>query len=258
MSKGSAIVTGAAQGIGRAIALRLADDGYDVGLSDLESKRELMEGVSREIIEKGRRALVVPTDVSRESDVEELVRKVVEYFGGLDVMVANAGICPSMHSITDTTMEEWNRTLEINAGGVFLCYKHAAKQMILQGRGGRMIGAASIASKKGYCFMYAYTASKFAVRGITQAAARELGKYEITVNAYAPGAVDTNMVALLDPTLVGLTGEEYLAQFQDASSLPPRNITPDEIAGVVSYLCSKDAAYITGQTISINGGRHFD
>ncbi|KAK0207578.1 hypothetical protein IW262DRAFT_1419483 [Armillaria fumosa] len=193
-SKGVAIITGSAQGIGKAIALRLADDGFDVAINDipLDGKIAKLHDVQAEIIEKGRRCGVFPGDISKEEDVKSMVEGVVNTLGGLDVMVANAGVCPTA-SVLDYTVEQWDRAFSINARGTFLCYQYAAKQMIKQGRGGRIIGSSSSAGKQGVRMMSLYSSTKSAIRGLTQGAALDLGKFGITVNAYAPGAVDTEM-----------------------------------------------------------------
>ncbi|EGN97513.1 hypothetical protein SERLA73DRAFT_124200 [Serpula lacrymans var. lacrymans S7.3] len=188
-----AIVTGAAQGIGRAIALRLADDGFDVVLADIESQTALVDDTVSEIARKGRQALSVPTDVSKEEQVKDLVAKTVETFGGLDVMVANAGIA-SAKSLLDVSEEEFDKVMSINIKGVLFCYRHAAQAMINQGKGGRIIGASSAAGKRAIKGCGAYNASKSAVRALTQTAASEFAKYNITVNAYAPGIIDTAMI----------------------------------------------------------------
>ncbi|KAJ7839009.1 hypothetical protein B0H14DRAFT_2513039 [Mycena olivaceomarginata] len=226
-SKGTALVTGAAQGIGRAIALRLAADGFDVAINDIASKAAQLDGVKDEIIAAGRRSAVFGGDVSVDADVKAMVAGVVEALGGLDVMVANAGICRARASLLDISPEEWDRTFDINVRGVFLCYQHAARQMILQGRGGRIIGATSGAGKQGIAMLPDYASSKFAVRGLTQAAACEFGKHGITVNAYAP-----EITLSLQQATMAATGV---------------NPTPENIASIVSYLASKEASFITGQ-----------
>ncbi|KAI3615493.1 hypothetical protein WG66_011955 [Moniliophthora roreri] len=190
VSKGIALVTGAAQGIGKSIATRLARDGFDVALKDLPTKSEKLQQVAHEIRQQGRRSVISVGDVSLEADVKRSIDTAVNELGGLDVMVANAGIIITK-PISNTTVEEWDRVLNINARGVFLCYKLAAEQMIKQGRGGRIIGASSATGKRGDPAVAAYSASKFAIRGLTQCAALEYGSYGITVNAYAPGLVKT-------------------------------------------------------------------
>ncbi|KAJ7349640.1 hypothetical protein DFH08DRAFT_742192 [Mycena albidolilacea] len=255
-SKGTALVTGAAQGIGRAIALRLAADGFDVAINDIASKAAQLDGVKDEIIAAGRRSAVFGGDVSVDADVKAMVAGVVEALGGLDVMVANAGICRARASLLDISPEEWDRTFDINVRGVFLCYQHAARQMILQGRGGRIIGATSGAGKQGLAMLPDYASSKFAVRGLTQAAACEFGKHGITVNAYAPGAVATQMTEQFAP-LASMSQKDFFAM-QATMAATGVNPTPENIASIVSYLASKEASFITGQSISVDGGRYFD
>ncbi|KAJ7155280.1 hypothetical protein C8R46DRAFT_1356498 [Mycena filopes] len=186
-SQGVALVTGAAQGIGHAIALQLAADGFDVALNDVAAKSAQLEGVKKEVTDLGRKATVVTADISVDAEVKAMVAATVEALGGLDVMVANAGVCKPRGSLVDLEADEWDATFAVNGRGTFLCYKYAGKQMIAQGRGGRIIGASSGAGKQAYPSLPDYSASKFAVRGLTQSAALEFGKHGITVNAYAPG-----------------------------------------------------------------------
>lgn len=183
---GIAIVTGASRGIGRAIACRLVRDGFKVALNDLPSQRRELEALRSEISQSGNDTFVSPADVSVEGEVKAMINEVVSNMGGLDVMVANAGICITK-PLTETTNEDFGRILSINVNGTFLCYKYAALQMIKQGRGGSILGAASLASKQGWPLLGAYSSSKFAIRGLTQVAAQEFGRYGIRVNAYAPG-----------------------------------------------------------------------
>ncbi|KAJ7097567.1 NAD-binding protein [Mycena epipterygia] len=233
-SKGIALVTGAAQGIGRAVALRLADDGYDVAVNDIASNSAPLDALVDEIQKKGRESSTFVADVSQEEQVKEMVEFVVKKLGRLDVMVANAGVLGKMRLI-EASSEEWDRVMNINARGTFLCYKYAGMQMIKQGGGGRIIGASSRAGKQGVATHGIYSASKFAVRGLTQAAALEFGAHGITVNAYAPGPIDT--MTPLKKIGLGL---------------------PEDIADLVVFLASPQSQFITGQSISINGGLFFD
>ncbi|KJA21587.1 hypothetical protein HYPSUDRAFT_140425 [Hypholoma sublateritium FD-334 SS-4] len=181
-----ALITGSARGIGRAIALRLASDGFNIALNDIPSMEKELETVRREIVDAGKQALICLGDVSIEKDVINMVELTVQKLGSLDVMIANAGVA-IIKPLTETTQEDLRRILSVNVDGVFFCYKHAALQMIKQGKGGRIIGASSIAGKQGWKNLAGYSASKFAVRGLTQTAALELREHGITVNAYAPG-----------------------------------------------------------------------
>ncbi|KAJ7850632.1 acetoin reductase family protein [Mycena olivaceomarginata] len=243
-NKGVALVTGAAQGIGRAVALRLAEDGFDVAVNDVSSKSENLDTLVEEIQKKGRASSKHIADVSQDQQVQTFVEEVVKNHGSLDVMVSNAGILgPERH---------WDQILAVNARGAFLCYKYAGIQMIKQGRGGRIIGTCSLAGKQVITpLLSAYSASKFAVRGLTQAAALELGAHQITVNAVAPGAIDTPMLG------GSIVRGEKLEQIKQASPLKRVGL-PEDIASLVSFLASKESQFITGQTISINGGLFFD
>ncbi|EIM91153.1 NAD-P-binding protein [Stereum hirsutum FP-91666 SS1] len=235
-----AIVTGAAQGIGRSIALRLAADGLNVAVNDVESQRQALDAVVSEIQAKGRKAVALTADVSSEEDVKNMVEKTVEHLGRLDVMVANAGIggAGKGSSILTVDMEQWHKLMGVNVDGVVLCYKYAAIQMVKQGEGGRIIGVKGIAP---------YCASKFAVRGITQSVACELVEHNITVNAYAPGVVDTAIVKM---------GVQTLKNALNISN--SRTVDKEAIASWVSYISSPEASFISGQTVIIDGGVQFD
>ncbi|KAG1870843.1 hypothetical protein F4604DRAFT_1881207 [Suillus subluteus] len=253
-SKGVAVITGSAQGIGRSIAIRLAGDGYDIAINDLESNKENLEEVKKEIIAEfpERRVLIVLGNVSVEEDVKGLVESTVKEFGRLNVFVANAGICKSK-PLLETTSDDFESVLSINVKGTFYSYKYAAQQMIAQGEGGRIIGASSLAGKKGKCAyaavpswhasLSAYCASKFAIRGLTQSAAIELGRNGITVNAYAPGTIQT---AMRDP---------FHQCFKRLSSVGDLGTTQD-VSNLVSFLVNPEARFITG--ITIDGGIFFD
>ncbi|KAJ8689989.1 hypothetical protein PTI98_012835 [Pleurotus ostreatus] len=278
-SKGVAIITGAAQGLGRAIALRLASDGFDVALNDIPAKAPALEELVNEIkagagTNSERRAIFVPGSVAKEDDVMELVARTARELGGLDVgsvtlidlfdhlivqMVANAGFALN-GLISDTSVEDWDALYAVNVRGTFLCYKHAADAMIKQGRGGRIVGACSIAGKKGFPDSPAYSSSKFAVRGLTQSAAQEYGKYGITVNAYAPGSIVTELLGKFDAYNVkkqGLEPGQWTESLKNRAALG-KLLTPTDIANLVSFIVSKDASFITGQSIIADGGGLFD
>ncbi|KAI0049324.1 NAD(P)-binding protein [Auriscalpium vulgare] len=244
-ARGVALVTGAARGIGREVALRLADDGFDVAVNDLPGTAEL-EDVAQAIEGKGRKSIHFYGDVSVEQDVVNMIEAVVAALGSLDVMVANAGIL-TLQTVLEVDAATFDRTINVNVRGVMLCYKHAAKQMISQGRGGRIIGATSIAGKKGVPFLFAYSASKFAVRGMTQSAAAELGKYGITVNAYAPGGTESRMLEALDGHFVESLGPTGLRDSMASTNPIPRTGVPSDIANVVSFLASKESTFVTGK-----------
>ena len=250
-----ALITGGARGIGRGIALRLAADGLDVAVNDIGANKDQLEGVAEEIRGLGRRSTAIIADVSVPDEVDGMVKGVVDELGSLDVMVANAGIA-QVKPLLEVTPEDFDGLMAVNLRGVFLCYTAAARQMIEQGRGGKIIGAASIAAHKGFGMLGHYSASKWAVRGLTQAAAQEWAEHGITVNAYCPGIVGTAMWDLIDEQMGGYSGAgkgETLAQFSQLIALG-RVETPEDVASFVSYLASKDSDYLTGQSVMIDGG----
>ncbi|KAJ7100780.1 NAD-binding protein [Mycena belliarum] len=253
-SKGTALVTGAARGIGKAIALRLADDGFDVAVNDLSVNSAALAKLVEEIEAKGRASSAHEADVSSEDQVREMVQQVSTRYGHLEVMVANAGVA-GYSPMSEMTAADWDHVMNINARGTFLCYKYAGTQMIKQGTAGRIIGASSVIGKQGSPFNFAYTASKFAIRGLTQAAALELGPHGITVNAYAPGAIDTELLSSVAPSDTPYQG--VLDSFKKQSPLGIVGV-PADIANVVSFIASKESQFITGQSLSVNGGMFFD
>jgi meso-butanediol dehydrogenase / (S,S)-butanediol dehydrogenase / diacetyl reductase len=254
----SAIVTGAARGIGRAIALRLARDGFAVTVSDLESAQHAALQVVEDVARAGGTARSAAADVSLPGDVEAAVAEHVQAYGGLDVMVANAGIAITS-PLMETTLEQWRQTMEVNLNGVFHCYQAAARQMIEQGRGGRLIGAASVAAHRGGIWQGAYSASKFGIRGLTQSVAQELAPHAITANVYSPGVAQTPMWESIDDEMTRRTGQPtgMAMQAMTQAIALGRLETPADVAGVVSFLASPDAAYITGQSIVVDGGMWF-
>lgn len=250
-----------ARGIGKAIALRLARDGFAVAVNDLPSSAASLLDVVEEIKNLNVEALACIADVTVENEVQDMIEQVIAHFptGRLDVMVANAGVL-KCSPVVDTTAADWDTVLAVNARGTFLCYKYAALQMIRQGGGGRIVGAASICAKKGVPSFGAYCASKFAIRGLTQTAAEELGCHGITCNSFAAGGIATDMLGLLasgSAAASGGTPEDY---FQALKARTPMRCIgdPSDIANVVSFLASKESQFITGQSISVNGGTWFD
>jgi meso-butanediol dehydrogenase/(S,S)-butanediol dehydrogenase/diacetyl reductase len=251
MAQRSAMITGAARGIGRAIAARLAADGLAVSVADLPGPE--LERTAREL-----GALAVPLDVCDQAAVDAAVATHADRLGGLDVMVANAGIAVTA-PLVETTAADLQRTLDVNVRGVFHCYQAAARQMIVQRRGGRLIGAASVAAHRGGKWQSVYSASKFAVRGLSQSVAQELAEYGITVNVYSPGVVRTPMWDSIDEALARRRGTPPGSELAGMVAGIPlgRLETPDDVAGVVSFLASPDAGYLTGQSIVVDGGMWF-
>lgn len=253
----SALVTGAARGIGKAIAARLVEDGLGVSVADLPSSKAQVDAVVAGL-GGSRVALGLSVDVTDAASVDGAVAAHVAHFGGLDVMVANAGIAVTV-PLLDTTREQWQQTMDVNLKGVFHCYQSAARQMISQGGGGRLIGAASVAAHRGGKWQGAYSASKFAVRGMSQSLAQELAEHQITVNVYSPGVVHTAMWDDIDAEVSRRRGTEPGSEMaRMATSIPLGRLeTPDDVAGVVAFLASSDSKYITGQSIVVDGGIWF-
>lgn len=251
----SAIVTGSSRGIGKAIALRLASDGYDICVNDIGANKAGIDSAVSEIQGLGRKATDSVADVSNMSEVQSLVEHSVSELGNLDTMVANAGIA-QVKALLDLTEQDLRRMFEVNVFGVYNCYTAAARQMIKQGGGGKLIGAASIVSFKPFALLSHYSASKWAVRGLTQAFAMEMAEHKITVNAYAPGIVGTAMWDLIDEELAKKAGKkkgEMIKQYSDLIALG-RTSVPEDVAKVVSCLASPDADHVTGQTWVVDGG----
>jgi meso-butanediol dehydrogenase/(S,S)-butanediol dehydrogenase/diacetyl reductase len=253
-----ALVTGSARGIGKAIALRLAQDGHDVALNDIPANAGLLEETAEELRGTGRKISTVIADVSKADEVTAMVEKVVADQGALNVMVANAGIA-RVTSLLEMSADEWDQVMSVNLRGAFLCYQAAAKQMIAQGKGGKILGAASIVAFRPFALLAHYSASKWGVRGLTQAAAMEWAKHKITVNAYCPGIVGTDMWDLIDEKLSkeeGLQRGEALKKYSE-SILMGRVSVGEDVAKLVSFLASPDSDYMTGQSVLVDGGIQF-
>ncbi|TCD63603.1 hypothetical protein EIP91_005182 [Steccherinum ochraceum] len=255
-SKGVALITGAARGIGATIALRLASEGYNLALADLPGQASTLSNVAKQIQEMGRKVVASRCDVSREEDGKKMVQNCVQGLGGLDIMVANAGISKFGTTLT-TTVEDWDALFSVNARGVFLCYKHAAEQMVKQGRGGRIVGACSSAGKRGAPMLAAYSSTKFAVRGMTQVAAQELASHNITVNCYSPAFVDTDLLSQPEDEKVGGERGAYIRSVYPFQKDQPF-INPDVVAELVSYIVKPSSHMLTGECISLNGTLSFD
>lgn len=242
-----AIVTGGASGIGRAIALALAESGANVVIADraLDGAEEM----AREIESAGGKAIATKTDVTDSKEVEQMVQRTIEKFGKIDILINNAGII-ARSSVMDMTEEELDRTFEVNLKGVVLCSQAAARHMIEQKSGKIVNMGSSLSSRASVCNLSGggadYCASKAAVQAFTRTLAMELGPYGINVNAVAPGTTNT-------PMHEGLW-EMATIYFQNSVPLG-RLAEPEDIADVVVFLVTDAARYITGQTIHVNGGQ---
>lgn len=258
-----AIVTGAGRmrGMGRATALALARAGADVVVTgtgrpatsypadEQEAGWRDIESVADEIAELGRRALPLAIDVTSQPDVEAMVDRVVAEFGRVDILVNTAAYpkAGDRRPAVDLPPELWRQVIDVDLTGTFLCATAVARQLIRQGAGGRIVNFSSLAGKRAKPNMSAYVAAKFAVVGLTQALAVELGPHGINVNCVCPGSVDTSRQS----------GDAHAAWERDAraSAALGRIGLVDEIAAVVVFLCSPASAFVSGQSINVDGGR---
>lgn len=248
-----ALVTGAGQGIGRGIALRLARDGADIALMDVNDDK--IRQVAEEIIALGRRAIFINADVSQREQVFAAVEQAEKQLGGFDVMVNNAGISQTKNLLS-VTREEVEKIFQINVQGVLWGIQAAASKFKARQQKGKIINASSIAGHEGFALLGIYSATKFSVRALTQAAAKELAAFGITVNAYCPGVVGTDMWLEIDKRMAEETGAAPGATYEKYVSgiALGRAETPDDVAAFVSFLAGPDADYMTGQAPLIDGG----
>ena len=253
-----AVVTGSGRGIGQGIAQRLGADGHHVIVADLPSMQDGVNETVAAIEKAGGKATAAEVDVTDEESLSRLVEVAVDAGGKLDVFVANAGIA-QVEPLIDYSKADFEKIVDVNLTGVFLSYRAAAKQMIEQGNGGKIIGAASIVAFRPFALLSPYSATKWAVRGLTQGAAMEWAKHGITVNAYGPGIVGTAMWDLIDEKLAaeeGLAKGEAIKKYA-GDILMGRVSVPEDVANLVSFLASEDSDYITGQTMLVDGGMQF-
>jgi NAD(P)-dependent dehydrogenase (short-subunit alcohol dehydrogenase family) len=234
-----AIVTGAGSGMGRATAIRLARDGYGVVVAEIDAAQAA--GVAAEI---GEAAIPFAVDVSEAAGVEALLAATLEHFGRLDAMVANAGV-PDGAPFLELDESTWNRVLDVNLKGVFLCGQAAARAMVAAGRTGAIVNVASTYAEVTERGAAAYSASKGGVRMLTKSMALELGPHGIRVNAVGPGWIRTGMNPLDDPAQV--------AELEPTIPLGRVGL-PEDVADVIAFLASEDARYISGQTLFVDGG----
>lgn len=241
-----ALVTGASRGIGRSIALQLAEEGFNVAVNYAGNK-EKAEQVVESIKEKGVEAFAIQANVANPDEVKAMIKEVVSQFGSVDVLVNNAGITRD-NLLMRMKEHEWDDVIDTNLKGVFNCIQKVTPQMLRQ-KGGRIINLTSIVGAVGNPGQINYVASKAGVIGMTKTAARELASRQITVNAVAPGFIVSDMTnALNDDLKAGMKAQIPLGHFGEDT----------DIAHIVAFLASDKAKYITGQTIHVNGGMHME
>ena len=267
----TAVVTGSGRraGLGEAIARRLAADGAAVVISDIGASRDAaapgamigatdeMEAIAADIRAEGGRASTCLCDVRDEGQVQALAAHAVATHGSLDIWVSNAGIGYIMKPLLEVTPQDWRAVIDVNLTGAFLGLQAAARVMIDQGRGGRIINIASQAAKSGFIHAQAYTASKHGLVGLVRSAAIELGPHGITVNNVCPNHVTTGLGAWQNEYFAKVTGaasvEDYLAKM--AARIPLRRAgLVEDTANAVAFLCSDQASYITAESMNVSGG----
>ena len=257
LSGKTCMVTGAARGIGASIADALLREGGNVVYADLDDHVANFAGKAKDQAHaEGGRAIGVKLDVTDRKQVRAAIERAVKEFGALHVMFNNAGINRPMNFL-DVTEDNWNLIMKVNGLGVLIGMQEAAKQMIAQGTGGKIINTASIAGRQGYDNIAPYCASKFSVISLTQSGARALAKHNITVNSFSPEVVATPLWEQLDKDLMAIGASQRPGQAMSefsAGILRGRAATPDDITGTTTFLAASDSDYMTGQNISIDGG----
>ena len=274
-----ALITGAGgmKGIGRACALKLAREGADLVLSDfkretgdlppqeVKAKWRSIDSVGEEVEALGRRCLKIWCDLTVTSQIEDMARRAQEHFGHIDILVNNARaiIGRDRTDVTNLSEDVWNRFLRVNTTSFFLVTKFVGRIMVAQGKGGRIINMGSDVSKRARAGTAAYSTSKFAVIGLTQASALDLAPHKITVNAVCPGSVNTDRMNYWEADQAkakGMSLEEFRATIvtDTGKGIPlGRMAEPEDVANMVAFLASDEAVHITGQAYNVNGGTLF-
>lgn len=267
----TALITGAGgeRGIGRAIANRLAEDGADVVVNDVIAAPygqsaggwQGLQSVVEEISAIGRKSIAIEADVSKADQVQSMMDRIVDEFGHIDILVNNAGSRPGKDRVPVIDLEEaaWDRLIEINVKGTFLCCRAAVRAMISRGSGGKIINMSSTAGRSGVAKYAAYCASKFAVIGFTQSLAREVGEHRINVNAICPGLTDTERVDFMADALApdgtdGIAFRPTLVDDAASQVVLGRIAQPQDIARTAAFLASSESDYLTGLSIPVCGG----
>lgn len=237
-----ALITGGTRGIGRVIALKLSEEGYNIAISYINNDKKAQEVVD-EIEKNNVKALAIKADVSKEEEVNNMMKVIKKELGSIDVLINNAGITRDNLLIRMKT-EDWDQVIDTNLKGVFLCTKAVAREMMKK-RYGKIVNIASVVGISGNVGQANYSASKAGVIGFTRSIAKELGSRGINVNAVAPGFIETDMTHVLEDNIK----DEMI------KSIPlNRAGKPEDVANVVVFLCSEKADYITGQVIQVDGG----
>ena len=248
------VVTGGGSGIGRGVSLKFAREGAKVVVADINL--ETAEETVKMIKEAGGEAIAVKTDVTSETDAAGMVAKAVSEYGRIDLLCNNAGT-DIKGAVQDYPVETWEKLMDLNLKGVFLCTKAAVKEMIKQ-KFGRIVNISSMAGKTGESFTSPYCATKFGVIGFTQSIALELGVHDITVNAVCPGAVETDLIKQSVSGTAKLNNRTYEEElYEKFIKLTPlaRMAQPADVANAVAFLASEEADFITGSTLNVSGGR---
>ncbi len=253
-----AIVTGGGKGIGRAISLAFASEGADVVVA-ARTESSLKE-VAAEIEAIGRKSLVVVTDLSKAESPLNVVDRTLEKFGKVDVLVNNSGIEGPIDNVADMDLEGWNELLAVNLTGTMLCARYVLEKSMIPRRSGVIINLSSAAGRKGFPTRSAYSSSKFAIIGLTQSLASEVGKYGIRVNSIAPGAVEGERIERVFGIMsenLGISYEEVVKNSNARAALG-RMVKPEEVAALAVFLASEQSSGITGQTINCDAGTNFN
>ena len=268
-----ALITGAGgeRGIGRAIAMRLAKEGADLAVNDITAKPKKsatwdgLHSLVKDIRGLGRNAKAFEADISNSHQVDQLIKDIIQEFGHIDILVNNAGSAagPDRVPIIELDEETWDKVQSINIKGTFLCCRAVAKELVKQGNGGKIINMSSTQGLKGSPRFGAYSASKFAVRGLTQVLANELGEYGIQVNAICPGMVITERYYDIAEAFApeGVTTEEHLDEIEkrNISETPlGRVATTDDVAKIAAFLASSESDFQTGMSFLVDGGKNMN